>query len=100
MGRDRGRNETNIYLAYSHTTPEGHLQMFYVRVLTGVTARVMPRDDSLTKPPMKPTSSDSSLREYYDSVTGETGSGAALSQVYMVYENGRAIPEYLITYSV
>jgi hypothetical protein len=31
----------------------------------------------------------------YDSVSGETGN----SIVYMVYENGRAYPEYLVTYS-
>ena len=30
----------------------------------------------------------------YDTVTGRTGE----SKVYIVYENGRAYPEYLVTY--
>ena len=34
------------------------------------------------------------IERRYDTVTGETGG----SKVYVVYENGRAYPEYLVTY--
>lgn len=68
--------------------------MFYARVLTGASQRIMPNDSSLKKPPAKTTATDSGIVEYFDSVTGETGN----SQVFMLYENARAVPEYLITY--
>ena len=44
----------------------------------------IPSDSSIIKP-----------SDGYDSVSGETGN----SIVYMMYENGRAYPEYLVTYT-
>lgn len=92
-----------IYFAqnasYSHhyrfTTPEKKSQIFFTRVLVGDCIHIMPNDPSLRKPPQKSTNSVMGFTEYYDSVSGETGG----SKVYMIYENGRAYPEYLITYS-
>jgi len=54
-------------------------------VIIGRCKRIMPNDPKLIKPP-----------DGFDSVTGETYG----SEVYITYENGRAYPEYLITYTV
>ncbi|EFA74530.1 hypothetical protein PPL_00028 [Heterostelium album PN500] len=67
-------------------------QMFLARVFIGDCIHVMP-NQPLKKPPKKETSKE--YAEYYDTVSGETQG----SYVYMVYENNRAYPEYLITYS-
>ena len=48
----------------------------------------MPNDRSLKMFPDKPGGGR------YDTVTGVTNG----SKVYIVYENGRALPEYLVTY--
>jgi len=73
--------------SYSHTyafdSPEGK-QMFSARVAIGKSMN-MTTDQSLIKPP-----------EGYDSVSGITHG----SVVHMVYENGRAYPEHLITYQI
>ena len=76
-------------------TDNGTRKMILARVLVGECIHIMPNDSSLRKPPFK-TSSSSQLgfQEEYDSVSGETGG----SKVYMIYENGRAYPEYLISY--
>jgi hypothetical protein len=62
---------------------------FLAKLLVGDEVRVMPANGSLK---MCPDREDGKGR--YDTVTGET----AGSKVYIVYENGRALPEYLITY--
>jgi len=62
----------------------GTKQMFYARVSLGQCAKVSPPNPSLVKPP-----------EGFDSVSGNTNG----SDIYMVYENGRAYPEYLIIYT-
>jgi len=71
---------------YSSQLPNNGLrQMFYARVSVGKDAQTGTNNNSSTiKPP-----------DGYDSVSGITQG----SKVYMVYENGRAYPEYLITYS-
>lgn len=57
----------------------------------------MPNDNSLKRPPVKPTKDEDAVVEYlFDSVTGEMDG----SQVFMIYENARAIPEYLVSYLV
>jgi len=58
--------------------------MFFARVLVGRCADMPPKKD-LIKPP-----------DNYDSVSGDTSG----SKVYMVYENGRGYPEYLISYAL
>ena len=98
---------------YGFRLPDAQMQMFVARVVVGKNHRITitkkekregdegreeqymkeiifdnkgdtPSDGSIIKPP-----------DGYDSVSGETGS----SLVYMVYENGRAYPEYLVTYT-
>lgn len=57
----------------------------------------MPNDKTLIKPPPKDKAHESlGFVQDYDSVSGETSG----SKVFMIYENGRAYPEYLITYGV
>jgi len=68
---------------YSSSLPSGLRQMFYVRAIVGKNHHIAP-NGALRKP-----------ADGYDSVSGETNG----SVVYMVYENGRAYPEFLITYS-
>ncbi|EFA74531.1 U box domain-containing protein [Heterostelium album PN500] len=67
-------------------------QMFLARVLIGDCIHLMPNQPNLKKPPKKEQTKEYS--EYFDTVSGETQG----SYVYMVYENNRAYPEYLITY--
>jgi len=69
---------------FSYKLPDKSLQMFLAVVTVGNNQHI-PSDKSIIKP-----------ADGYDSVSGETN----FSVVYMVYENGRAYPEYLITYSV
>ena len=66
--------------------------MFYARVMTGNSKNVMPNNPSLKMPPMIEGKSS----EYYDSVNGTTGG----SNVYMIYTNKKAYPEYLRSYTV
>ena len=85
---------------YAFTTPEGHRQMFFVKVITGI-AYKCPPDSSLKAPPKK-SDHPSTLRssgsmfedERYDSVSGNTGG----SEIFVIYEHGRVYPAYLITY--
>lgn len=88
---------------YAHTTPEGRKQMFLARVITGITYRCPP-DSTLKAPPTKaevspllyPNSKDSMFEdERYDSVSGRTGT----SDIFVIYEQGKVYPAYLITYS-
>ena len=78
----------------------GSRQMFLARVNIGETHECPP-DRNLTMPPMKPSqASTSSSVQFsvvrYDSVTGITSG----SQVYIVYDNRKAYPLYLITYTL
>jgi hypothetical protein len=63
-------------------------QIILAKVLVGDSTTIMPNDTLLRKPPAKSSGGE------YDSVNGETD----MSTVYMIYENGRAYPDYLITY--
>ena len=69
---------------YAHTA--GGQKMFMLAKLLSGEEVNLPSNGSLTSPP------PDSVR--YDTVTGTTGG----SKVYIVYENGRAYPEYLVTY--
>uniref|UniRef100_A0A6B2LD09 Poly [ADP-ribose] polymerase n=1 Tax=Arcella intermedia TaxID=1963864 RepID=A0A6B2LD09_9EUKA len=79
---------------YCYTTPTGEKQMFLAQVLVGEDYATLP-DNKLKKPPLKQVDSGG-IRQDYDSVSGETGN----SKVYMIYENGRAYPKYLISYKI
>lgn len=74
---------------YAHPLPDGTLQMFYARVILGNCKALAP-DNTIREPPFI----EGSATVRYDSVTGVTGG----SNVYMVYSNLKAYPEYLITY--
>ena len=69
--------------------PDGTRQMFEARVNIGRTIQLN-SDNTLREPPQI----DPSKPQRYDSVKGHTGG----SDVYMVYANRKAYPEYLITY--
>ena len=96
--------------SYAHTLGDGSRQMFSVRICAGDVIDLQP-DGKLRLPPPKPqvaqvilpnlTSSSPQgavapqfANDPYDTVSGFTNG----SKVYMIYENGRAYPEYLITY--
>ena len=83
---------------YAHQT-NGQKEMFLVKVLTGDSYNCPP-DRTLRMPPTKPHSAGSSgqlqLNQMkYDTVTGTTNG----SQVFMAYDNEKAYPAYLITYT-
>jgi O-acetyl-ADP-ribose deacetylase (regulator of RNase III) len=79
---------------YAHHLSDGSKQMFLAEVLVGDPYLAGSKQDSSFRvPPLKPTQNgDTAIR--YDSVEGFT----AGSTVYILYENGRAYPAYLITY--
>ena len=52
-------------------------------------------DSSIKKPPNKPNPNPNSYDNEYDSISGSTNG----SEVVIVYDNCRAYPDYLITYS-
>lgn len=84
---------------YAHPTPDGHREMFLVKVLTGDSYNC-PSNNSLRMPPVKQTSGGGRKVQFaqmrYDTVTGTTGG----SQVFMTYDNDKAYPAYLIKYKV
>ncbi|GAM19164.1 hypothetical protein SAMD00019534_023390 [Acytostelium subglobosum LB1] len=86
-------DKASYSLTYSSVLPSRHRQMFYARTMLGDCTHIMP-NRAFTKPPQKPDN-QKGYTEYYDSISGETGG----SKVYMVYENNRAYPEYLLTYN-
>ena len=65
------------------------------RVAVGDCVHLTP-DAKLRKPPSKNKLNEMGFEDDYDSISGDHSGG---SKVYMLYENGRAYPEYLITYA-
>ncbi|CDW86806.1 poly adp-ribose polymerase member 14-like protein [Stylonychia lemnae] len=74
---------------YKHPVGDGTFQMFYARVTVGEFKKLDPLNTLKMPPPM-----ESKPKLLYDSVQGETNG----SSVYMIYQNKKAYPEYLITY--
>ncbi|TNV84727.1 hypothetical protein FGO68_gene5670 [Halteria grandinella] len=74
---------------YRHTLPNGSFQMFYARVILGKSKALAP-NKALREPPFI----EGSTTVRYDSVQGFTKN----TDVFMVYSNQKAYPEYLITY--
>lgn len=74
---------------YHFPLPDGTKQMLSARVIIGNTIKLKPNKE-LSMPPLINAFSN----DRYDSVTGVTGG----SDVYMVYSNKKAYPEYVITY--
>ena len=85
---------------YSYQSPNGR-QMFLVKVLTGVSFNCPDGDSKLRMPPEKADSFGSIgggvqfSQMRYDTVTGQTHG----TQVFMTYDNDKAYPAYLITYT-
>ena len=82
--------------SYAHTSSHGR-QMFLVKVLTG-DSHGCPSNNTLRMPPAKTSPQSGGVQmagAKYDTVTGNTGG----SQVFMTYDNDKAYPAYLITYS-
>jgi len=72
-------------------------QIFLAEVIVGV-SKQCPADATLRLPPVKEATQNTKLKfkgERYDSVAGVTAGG---SVVYVVYDNNKAYPTYLITY--
>lgn len=67
--------------------------MFYAQVIIGNTTVMLP-DQTIKNPPFLPNSTT----HRYDSIQGHAGAGNRASDVFMVYQNTKAYPEYLITY--
>ena len=76
--------------SYAFATAQGRKCILLAKLFVGEEIH-MQSDRSLRLPPYKP---DGSGRRY-NTVTGSTGG----SKVYIVYENGRAYPEYMVTYT-
>lgn len=74
--------------SYAFTTAQGRKCILLAKLLAGEEIH-MQSDRSLRFPPDRPDG------RRYDTVTGTTGG----SKVYIVYENGRAYPEYMVTYT-
>ena len=100
--RDRGMWGVGNYFAenasYSHAyaySMGGSRQVFLVKVLVGASFDCH-ADPSLRMPPEKPSRTSSLFGvERYDSVSGITRG----SKVYIIYDNLKAYPFYLITYT-
>ena len=76
--------------AYHHPTANGMKQMFFARVMIGNTKVCAPDNTMRMPPPINPANPN----DLHDSVQGHTGG----SDVFMIYTNKQAYPEYLITY--
>ena len=82
---------------YAHNEGGKH-QILMAYVLTGHSCSCDP-DSSLTMPPFREdqgTQDDGAVQRRYDSVCGNTNG----SIVYITYENDKAYPAYLISYTV
>ena len=85
----------NYSHAYAHSTAGGQRQMFLVKVVVGASFDC-PSNRSLRMPPEKKSKTTSLFGvERYDSVSGVTQG----SKVYIIYDNLKAYPFYLITYT-
>ena len=80
---------------YAHPMATGYRQMFLVKVVVGASYDC-PSNSSLRMPPEKQSKTTSMFGvERYDSVSGTTKG----SKVYIIYDNLKAYPFYLITYT-
>ena len=77
---------------YAYDNRDGSKSFFYAKVAIGQSVP-LPSDNKLRVPPLKSTT-NGKLEESYDSIQGYTGN----SNIFIIYENSRAYPQYLITY--
>ena len=99
---NQGMWGTGIYFAvnaqyslggYAYKNNDGSKSIFYVRVAVGDDI-TLPKNGSYKIPPEKPAASGRFAVERFDSIKGNTNG----SDIYIVYENSRAYPDYLITF--
>ena len=81
--------------SYRCQGPGGYQQMFVANVLTGY-SHVCHSDRTLEKPPFRP-GGDTDVKRRFDCVASADFFGG--SKIYITYENDRAYPAYLITYT-
>jgi len=83
------------FYAYNVKEHPGYRQLFLAEVIVGESVLLKP-DRELRVPPVKQNRSGTTdlAVDRYDSVEGVTGG----TRVWIVYENNRAYPTYLITY--
>ena len=80
---------------YAHSLPNKSRQLLICQVLLGDYCTIPPNKDLRLPPAKDPRADPSKTRiDRYDSVSGSTGG----SLVYIVYENSKAYPAYLVTY--
>ena len=79
---------------YAFNNSDGTHSLFLARVALGDFIE-QPSNNSYVLPPEKPQGNKQFAKARYDSIKGYTGG----SDVYIIYENGRAYPEYLITFT-
>ncbi len=78
---------------YASANADGSRSFFYARVALGENID-MPSSTAYRMPPEKPNQNqDRFAIERFDSIKGKTRG----SDIYIIYENGRAYPQYLIT---
>lgn len=107
LSKGKGLWGTGTYFAvraaysdtYAYTNADGHKQMLMAKVITGITHKCLP-NDKLRAPPIKPALSNSIFEEErYDSVSGYTvNTKNQGSDIFIIYDQGKAYAEYLITY--
>ena len=86
-------NASYSKISYSYKNDDGTKSIFYVRV--AVAAETILPPGSYRLPPEKPKTSNSVFSvQRYDSIKGNT----AGSDIFIIYENSRAYPDYLITF--
>jgi hypothetical protein len=71
---------------------DGSKSFFYAKVAIGQAIKQDP-DNKIRVPPLKPNQ-NGKLEESFDSIQGFTNN----SDIFIIYENSRAYPQYLITY--
>ena len=80
---------------YSYRNNDGTSSILYCRVALGDEIELLP-DKNYRFPPEKPFKSTKTFTvERYDSIKGYTNE----SDIYIIYENSRAYPDYKITFS-
>ena len=76
--------------AYCYRNQDGTISLFYARVALGDSVLLQAGNNKLRLPPEKPNKNNFAVNRY-DSVNGG-------NQMYILYENSRAYPSYLITF--
>jgi len=91
----------SIQNGYEHNTDEDLRQIFLAKLLLGDSYHATQREDELRLPPIKVVSKNTKINfdvERHDSVTATHPDEPEPKNIYIIYDNGKAYPAYLITY--